>query len=227
MDMAPGLASEHLGKGRICNAFSMCEFGDAGASGPVCSDYGDTSFGQFGMGDSLASRRPAAFGCLRHVLCMGSEMKMSRVAARRVVAGMEDVQSVRDVAVGQYPDGDVATNRPPFPDSYVAVAPGIAISGPGPAFFRLATIDLRPHALSEGYPGATPADVSTQRGAVFTAASSDFRRLNDKGSATNQALPADRIPAHREAPLLGVTAGVVISNALPFARQFYHGEGIS
>lgn len=82
---------------------------------------------------------------LGHVLIMGPEVKMPRVDARRVVAGVEDEEAIRNSAVGKFPTHPVSVNRLAGPGgANLAVAPRVTRGNPLPAIIGTSLAHLRP-----------------------------------------------------------------------------------
>jgi hypothetical protein len=97
---------------------------------------------------AIASTTPTLDRAIGVVLGLRPEEEMSRVAARRVVAGMANEHPIGDRAMSEFPCDAM---RP----AIVAVVPGDAITGihsrarPRPAFIGSMHFDLRTHPLND------------------------------------------------------------------------------
>lgn len=89
---------------------------------------------------------------LSHVVSLGAQMQVSRIAARRVVTVVKHTQAFWDWAIRQFPDQSVRHDETPWRTAHTnnAVAKrGAALRLPFPALIRSSLADISPQALFE------------------------------------------------------------------------------
>jgi hypothetical protein len=137
---------------------------------------------QFGLSPSLAISVPLLRATVGSVVGIGSEEKVVWSHARRIVAGMEDVHSDRNVAEMKFPaNSGSATGFPQLP---IPVSGFCA--GPQPTSRRLFNLCPEPFGQRSAL-AYREAPVSADDAAAEAAAFTDISRVNRKGGPAHHA----------------------------------------
>jgi hypothetical protein len=118
---------------------------------------------------------PVTLHLVPHVVLMRAKLKVSRVAARRVIALMPDVQAVRYLAIRQH-ERDSVCGPSPAAKTKRAVPALTACASPFPALIRACNPDLLPESIFRRYSAESLASLvfASQR-AAFCAGYSALR----------------------------------------------------
>lgn len=126
--------------------------------GPTLFDCDDDSVRQFCRWLPLSFRLATLGDLISHILNGRRGEKMDRIAAWRVIAGMTDLESIRDRAVSECPSGTMSVKLAMVVNNRVAF----------PVFLRIPTTKPRPTSIGAAGPINARPKASLLSGTVFS-----------------------------------------------------------
>lgn len=149
----------------------------------------------------LATSHPAFPGRIPKIVGVGADKQMVRPHARRVVAMVADMQTVRDGAIAKLPREPVGQHgAAPVVDTQDTVTAPVLRGGPQPTRRRFT--DLGPEPLFSGRARPSPR-LPVARAATEALTASTIGCGQANGNAAFRTRPGDTIGLHREDPLRG------------------------